>query len=184
MSERPEGKRVANGKRYRIKRRNSSARVTRYLVILFAAAFFLLLMAMLMQHRANKETIDDLTESMTSIHSLQNMVEVNNTLTEENAALKEELAALEDALKSKQADADSLQAQLAEAQKSLQAMDYFRRIQMFYSRGSYSSARIVSEALEEAGLAGYLPDDTHYQNSNSSVLSPAKEYAKIRQALY
>ena len=27
MSERPEGKRVANGKRYRIKRRNSSTRV-------------------------------------------------------------------------------------------------------------------------------------------------------------
>lgn len=177
MSEHPQGKPAANGRRYRITRRKNSARVTRYLVILFAAAFFLLLMAMLMQHRANQDTIDDLTQSMTSIHSLQNMVEVNQSLTEENDALHQQVEGLEE-------DLEQTREELEAAKKSLQAMDYFRRIQMFYSQGSYSSARIVSEALEEAGLADCLPTDTYYQNSNSSVLSPAEEYAKIREALY
>ena len=70
MTEHPEGKRVANSKRYRVKRRNSSARVTRYLVILFAAAFLMLLLAFFIQQRdveVAREESDSLSPASVSI---------------------------------------------------------------------------------------------------------------------
>lgn len=156
-------------------------RVFTYLAILFAAAFLLLLMAYFMQQRAAEEAINGLTESVSSIYSLQTLIDTNKDLEAENQRLAQENEDLANELaRLKQ---DHAQEQDASA-KALEAMDYFRRIQMFYYAGSYRSARIVMEALEEAGLEDCLPTVTYYQNSDNSVLSPAEEYQRIHDALY
>ena len=188
MSEHPEGKRVAP-KRYRVRRKRSSARVTRYLVILFAAAFLLLFMAMLMQNRANKQTIDDLTQSMTSIHSLQDMVEVNQNLTEENTALKEELAALEDRLAAAEKDRSNLEALTGNLdtmlQKNQEAMDWFWQLNEAFVRGRYSLCREIITTMEDVTNGSPLKDYLARESiTGNGRFSPYDRYEEIREALY
>ena len=188
MSEHPEGKRVSNGKRYKVKRRSSNARVTRYLVILFAAAFFLLLMAMLMQNRANKETIDDLTESVSSIHSLQNMVEVNQNLTKENEALKEQLTALEarnaeleEDLLSAQTRANTLDKQMV---GNLHAMDWFWQLNEAFVRSRYTLCREIIATMEDTTNGPPLTDYLAMESiTDNGRYSPYDRYQEIRAAL-
>ena len=71
--------------------RTKKSRVVTYLAILFAAAFLLLLLSYFMQQRANEQAITDLTQSLTSVHSLQNLVDVNTKLQSENDRLEKEL---------------------------------------------------------------------------------------------
>ena len=184
MSEHPEGKRVANSKRYRVKRRTSSARVTRYLVILFAAAFFLLLMAMLMQHRANKETINDLTESMTSIHSLQNMVEVNNSLTEENAALKEEIAALKQEAETARQEREAAQKELSLETTRQRALHTYNNIRALYNQGRHNEARQMIEEYPEleAQLEEYSKNVL--SSEERELYDPLEAYRDIVSWLY
>lgn len=172
-------------------KRNSQGRVFTYLAILFAAAFLLLLLAFLMQQRANREAISNLTQSVTDIHSLQNLVEANASLQQQVEDLEDQLARLNEAYE-KEVSAHQEQAEartatqdaLDKAQAQLAAMDYFRQIQRYYYKGSYRSARAVVEAMEAAGVADALPDTTHSETTDPSILSPAEEYKKIREALY
>ena len=188
MSEHPEGKRVVP-KRYRVRRKKSSARVTRYLVILFGAAFLLLFMAMLMQNRANKETIDDLTESMTSIHSLQNMVEVNTALTTENEALKEQVAALENRVAELEEDflsaatrANTLDQQMA---KNLHAMDWFWQLNEAFVRGRYTLCREIIATMEDTSNGPPLTDYLSMEScTDNGRFSPYDRYQEIRAAFY
>ena len=168
---RPAGRRVSRTKA----QRNSQGRVAVYMLILFAAAFLLLLMAFLMQHRANRETIDDLTNSMeqsiTSIHSLQNLVDSNAALQEQVKELEEELKALEKTYQEEiQAHQQTVYSGIAaaeerdRAERALDAMDWFWQVNEAYVRGRYSLCRRLIDTMEEQKLAQFLPQDSVTDN--------------------
>ena len=59
-----------------------------YLVILFAAAFLLLLLSYFMQQRANQEAMANLQQTSDStVESLENMLQENESLKEQNEDL-------------------------------------------------------------------------------------------------
>ena len=191
MSDTPkEGRRVKrDGARAQ---RASQGRVFTYMAILFAAAFLLLLMAFLMQQRSNRETIDDLTESMTnsmtSIHSLQSLVEVNQTLEAENDTLKEEKAKLEAKISSLEGSLGIYKVQneshmaAAETSKTaLKAMDWFWQVDEAYVRGRYTLCRELMASMEEQDLVKYLPAESVTDNGR---FSPADRYAEIYERLH
>jgi len=186
--DRPEGRRVSRGRA----QRSCQNRVTIYMLILFAAAFLLLLMAFLMQHRANRETIDDLTnsmeQSMTSIHSLQNLVDSNTSLQAQVKELEEELKALEKNYQDEiQAHQQSVYSGIAaaeerdKAKQALDAMDWFWQVNEAYVRGRYSLCRRLIDTMEEQKLAQFLPEDSVTDNGR---FSPAGRYKEIYDALY
>lgn len=155
-----------------------------YLVILFAAAFLLLLMSYRMQQRANSETISGLQKTSSSaVESLDLLIEERDALKTQVEELEKARQALEDELKQAEADLQNARKANDTQKQQLIAMDYFRRIQSFYTAGAYHSARIVIESFQAAGLEDLLPTETYYQNKDSSVLSPAEEYKKIVEAL-
>lgn len=155
-----------------------------YLMVLFAAAFLLLLMSYLMQQRANSETISGLQKTSSSaVESLDLLIEERDALKIQVEDLERERQALEDALAQSEKDLEKAVKENDVQQQQLIAMDYFRRIQAFYTAGAFHSARIVIESFQAAGLDQLLPTDAYYQNKDSSVLSPAEEYQKILDAL-
>lgn len=162
--------------------RGSQGRVLTYLLILFAAAFFLLLMAYFMQQRANRETIDGLTESMnqsvSSIHSLQNLVDVNEALEKENDALKEEAQTLREALARLREEHDALR---EEAEKTSLALDWFWQVDEAFVLGRYTRCRTLISSMEELDLVKYLPPRSATDNDRAS---PADRYREIYDKLY
>ena len=156
-----------------------------YLVILFAVAFLLLLLSYFMQMRNNAETINGLKDtSISAVQTLDNLIASRDKLLaqvdeleDQHKQLEEENAALEEALSQATAQGETLERQV-------QALDYLRRIQSFYTSGSYRSARMVIEAFQAAGLEDALPTEGAYQNDSGSVPSPADEYKAIYDALY
>lgn len=165
--------------------RGSLGRVLTYLVILFAAAFFLLLMAYFMQQRANRETIDGLTESMTqsvtSIHSLQNLVDVNEALEKENDALKEEAQSLRDSLAQLQKESEANREAAEAAELANQAMDWFWQVDEAFVLGRYARCRTLITSMEELDLVKHLPAESVTDNGR---FSPADRYREIYDKLY
>lgn len=90
------------GKRPRKPLKTSS--VILYLAILFSAAFALLLLAYFMQQRSAEETIGNLTQSITSMESLDKLIEENRALREEMKAMDDAQDALQDAYDQLQED--------------------------------------------------------------------------------
>ena len=188
MSETPNSDRPQEGRRVHSGAggtgRSSQGRGLTYLAILFAAAFFLLLMAYFMQQRANRETIDGLTESMnqsvTSIHSLQNLVDVNEALETENEALKSEAEGLKEALAQLQGKAEAEKARAEAAEKTNQAMDWFWQVDEAFVLGRYSKCRELMASMEEQDLVKYLPAESVTDNGR---FSPAGRYQEIYDKL-
>ena len=132
--------------------RRSRRSVFQYITVLFAAAFLLLLMTYMMQQRLNKAQIDDLQQSSDStLQTLENIIAERDQLRQENEELSDEL---EDAL---QAAANS-SATIKSQERSLQAMDWFWRIQRQFSRGYTRAARELAEQFEASGLVDALPE--------------------------
>lgn len=189
MSETPNTDHPQEGRRTRQNtaktRRNSQGRVFTYLAILFAAAFFLLLLAYFMQQRANRETIDGLTESMnqsvTSIHSLQNLVDVNESLEAENKALKTEVESLKESLEQSQKESDILGKKAEEAETANRAMDWFWQVDEAYVLGRYGKCRELMTEMEEQDLVSCLPTESV---TNNGRFSPAARYQEIHDKLY
>ncbi len=158
--------------------RNKKGRVVTYLAILFAAAFFLLLMSYFMQQRANEQAISGLTESLSSIHSLQNLVEVNNQLEAQIGELEQQMEDL-----TKQAEAmEKQQSQLSERLDGVtKAMDLFWQIDEAYVRGRYGLCRDLIQTMEEGDLKSFLPAQS---TTDTDRFSPAERYQEIYNILY
>lgn len=154
--------------------RTKKSRVVTYLAILFAAAFLLLLLSYLMQQRANEQTITDLTQSLTSVHSLENLVTVNAQLQAENEQLQGEL----DAAKAAVQEASEAAGRQV---RTVTAMEYFWQIDDYYARGYYGQARTLIEQFEPLGLKDALPTQN---NTGTDRFSPADRYQEIYDALY
>lgn len=160
-----------------------------YLTILFAAAFLLLLLSYFMQQRANEQAISGLkATSSNAIDSINNLIEEKDELSQQVEDLKgqvenlqEELEDTQDQLTNAQSSADMAQTAQADAQKALEAMDWFWRIQRQFSRGYYTDAANMAEEFEAAGLPQYLPQEA--LTGREGDPSPAQQYQEIKDAL-
>lgn len=105
-----------------------------YLVILFAAAFLLLLLSFLMQHRANQETIDGLTNTSNSaLQSLNDLIEQKDALQAQVQQLQEENATLQGALSDQEQE-------LEEAQRLGQLLSAYAVVERDLRERSYEQA--------------------------------------------
>lgn len=162
--------------------RNKKGRVVTYLAILFAAAFLLLLMSYFMQQRANEQAIAGLTDTLASVHSLQNLIEDNESLRQQAEEMENRLEALEEELEEYQAQAQALATQL---EKTTKALDYFWQVDEAYVRGRYGLCRDLIQIMEDgssgAALKSYLPEQSA---TDTDRFSPAQRYQEIYDALY
>ena len=171
-----EGRRSSPGQLKR-QQRHSRRSVFQYLAILFAAAFLLLLLTYVMQQRVERaqDQIDDLQESSNSaLQTLENIIAERDQLRQENEELSDEL---EDAL---QAAANS-SATIKSQERSLQAMDWFWRIQRQFSRGYTRAARELAEQFEASGLVDALPEVSYAEPDGPS---PKQQYAELYDLLF
>lgn len=157
--------------------KKKSGPVFGYLAILFAAAFFMLLMAYLMQQRNNEVAMGSLRDSITSIESL-------NEVLDENRALRSELEALQQQLDTLQQDYDSLQEEytavsqqeaLAQAQAELR--DSLTVAEYLYSAGDAQGAAERLASLSPDALAAISTE------SDSGAPSDAQRYDTLKTQL-
>ena len=158
--------------------------VISYIAILFAAAFLLLLLSYLMQQRNNAEVISGLTDSVSAMQTLDNLVQENQQLREDVTALEENSNTQQQALDAANAREELLQKENEDLRKQVEALDYLREIQRLYALQYYRKAREVISEFEESGLIPYLPTQNAYQNEEEDRLSPAETYADIYEALF
>lgn len=118
--------------------------VALYLVVLFAAAFLMLLLAYFMQQRTNEETIGSLTESITSIESLNNVLN-------ENRQLREELEQLETTLAQQNEQLEALEEQTQTMQATIASWDTFYQVDSLYRAKDYSDCAEKIQSLYAAG---------------------------------
>ncbi|MEQ2444140.1 hypothetical protein WMO64_11770 [Pseudoflavonifractor sp. CLA-AP-H29] len=160
-----------------------------YLTILFAAAFLLLLLSYFMQQRANEQAISGLqATSSNAFDSINNLIAEKDELAQQVedlegqvAGLQEELDAAQSQLSDAQADAETAQTAQADAQKALEAMDWFWRIQRQFSRGYYTDAANMMAEFEASGLPQYLPQEA--LTGREGDPSPAQQYQDIKDVL-
>lgn len=116
-----------------------------YLAILFAAAFLMLLLAYFMQQRSSEEimgNLNDLRDSMTSMRSLDDLLEENRGLREENEGLEERIAALEQETEEQREIARSFEVELDGCTDALSHVDL--------SLGSIKIAMALFWQIDEA----------------------------------
>lgn len=122
-----------------------SGSVFTYLAILFAVAFLLLLLTYFMQHRANETAIDGLKTSLSSLESIDTLIEDNQSLREQIDVLKLRQEQLEGELEA----AQSQNADLTEALSALTAErdDLLARLALLEEQ----LAQLVPEETEDSG---------------------------------
>lgn len=124
-------------------------RVTRYLLVLFAAAFLLLLVSFLMQQRDN-QVLTKLNDTMTSAQ--EDLKTANGQLQLQVGALQDQVDALEDKLEAKE--------------RETQAVEWLRQLETAV-RSSHVNARELLTQFQESGLADALPETSPVEGAPS-----------------
>lgn len=162
--------------------RRQQRSVFQYITIMFAAAFVLLLFTYMMERRQyeliqeqNREQIDDLQQTVSSVQSLQG-------LYDENEALKERVTQLEEELEMTNSQLDQFAGAITEQRHILEmtcrALDYFWQIDEAYVRDRTTLCRDLIRELEDNQLAKFLPRDSATDNDR---FSPYDRYMEIRE---
>lgn len=136
-------------------------RVTRYLLVMFAAAFCLLLVSFLMQQRDN-QVLTQLNNSITSAQ--QDLETANGQLQLQVGDLENQVASLEE--------------QVDQKERETEAVEWLRQLETA-ARSSYVSARELLEQFQESGLADALPDSSPVEGAPS----PKEGYETICRIL-
>lgn len=152
-----------------------------YISILFVAAFLLLSMSLMMERRQHAENLDDLNQSLTGLKDSVSAMQSVQQLYEENTALMERVAELEAELKDLNTQTDSLTQELADQEKTIQAMDWFWQIDEAYVRSRWSQARNLVQQMQQAGLEDFLPQESITDNGR---FSPADRYQEICDRIF
>ena len=175
MSEENKMPSTTSQKEKEMAQKKSERSVVRYISVLFGAAFALLLFTFVMEMRQHQQAI---SESQAQISDLK---EISTSATQrlqdvldENKALKEKL---DEAEKTENA-LEEVQAQAAELDRSVRAMDWFWQINEAYTRNRYSLARKLIESLEADGLQECLPRESITENGR---FSPYDRFMEIRE---
>ena len=168
------------------KRRQQSA--LRYITIQLGAAFVLLLFTFLMERRQNEllmqenqEQIEDLQQSVSAVNSLKGLYAENEQLKVSIQELEEQLEQLTAEHEALTESFVSTEEAKTNAEKGLQAMDWFWQIDEAYAKGRYSLCRSLITSLDEAGLTEYLPKESITDNDR---FSPYDRLAEIREIVY
>lgn len=170
----------------------SKRSVFTYMLILFLAAFVLLLFAYMMQQRSSVDAIDGLTDSVSAIQTAQEVYEENSKLRNQIDQLEDQVSQLEETLQATQNELTDLERSNSLLQgehesltnaavSTAQALDWFWQINEAYVRGRYSTARILIENMNNAGLVEFLPRESA---TNNGRFSPYERYMEIYDALY
>ena len=151
--------------------------VVTYLAIMFAAAFLLLLLAYFMQQRTSEQVIGDLKESVTSIESLDDLIEENRTLREQTDTLQEQNAALTEQLDTAQHDYETLTAGYHKYVSYTSVLETLYQAELLAADGDYEAADEVLGDLDpdflSDTLAGY--DAECDQDDGAGKLTPRYE---------
>lgn len=159
----------------RKQQRRSQRSVFQYITVLFAAAFLLLLLTYVMQQRLNKAEIDDLQQTSNStLQTLENIIAERDQLRQQTQELSDQL---DDVM---QAAKDSNE-KVEELERSLQAMDWFWRIQRQFSRGYTNAARELAEQFDASGLVDALPSTSYAEPDGPS---PKQQYEELHDLLF
>lgn len=136
-------------------RREKRMSVYGYLVILFAAAFLLLLFAYLMQQRNSEEimgNLNELRESMSSVHSVNELLEENRTLREENETLQSQLDELETQLEAAKAEYATLEGSYEERTMQVSVLEILYTAEIKIGEEDYAGAAAALTALNTDSL--------------------------------
>ncbi len=174
----PAGDQDARRRKAQQRRRRNS--VFQYIAILFCAAFLLLLFTFMMERRQSQQQIDDLKQSASALQTLQGMIQTNEQLKNQVAELESQSESLQQRCDQLEEHSTAAQQAQSEAEKSLQAMDWFWQINEAYVRGRYKLCRELIQSIEAAGLQGSLPKESITDNNR---FSPADRYQEIRDKL-
>lgn len=136
-------------------------RVTRYLLVLFAAAFLLLLFSFLMQQR-NHEVLVRLNNSITT---------AQENLKTANGQLQLQVGDLQDQV-------DALEAQVEEKERETEAVEWLRQLETAV-RSSHVSAKELLIQFQESGLVDALPDTSAVEGAPS----PKESYETLCKIL-
>ncbi len=158
-----------------------------YLAILFAAAFLLLLFAYLMQQRNSAEilgNLSDLRESMTSFHSLDEVMDENRALREENEKLQNQLRERNTELSNAQSAYEILEGSCDDqaAQMSMLETLYFAEAK--FAEEDYAGAAAELAGFDTAELEREIAKyDAQMLHSNPSYAVLGERYEALTAAL-
>lgn len=156
------------------RRRNS---VFQYIAILFMAAFVLLLYTFMMERRQSQQQIDDLKQSASAYQTLQGFISENTQLKQQVQDLKRTRESLESQLKEAVSAQQTASEDLAASEKTTEALSWFWELNDAYVRGRFNQCRELITAMEEVGVAQFLPEENI---TGTEHLSPAARYEEIR----
>lgn len=137
----------------------------RYLAILFAAAFLMLLLAYFMQLRTSEETLGSLKQSLTSIESLDDLVQENQSLRDEIDRLEETCEKLEDSYEDLEGTIAQQNEQILDLTEQTEALrltvlawETFYQIETLYQAEDYEAcAQLLAKVYSEAAITIPLP---------------------------
>ena len=133
-----------------------------YLAILFAVAFLLLLLAFFTQQRAKDEAFDNLAQSITSIESLNQLINENKELRDELESTEKELEQTKDAL-------SSANGTLSEQKNVLDSIKLIEELEAAYVGKEYA---VCVNILESMALSSRftMPDSTILVNRVNEIV--------------
>lgn len=133
-----------------------------YLAILFAVAFLLLLLAFFNQQRANDEALGNLTQSITSIESL-------NQLLAENRELREELEAAEEELEAAQSELEETSQALSQLKNTVDSLQLIDELDAAFRNGEYALCLEVLDSMERSSRFT-MPESAVVQDRVAEIL--------------
>lgn len=157
------------------RRRNS---VFQYIAILFMAAFVLLLYTFMMERRQSQQQIDDLKQSASTVQTLQGLMEENTALKAEVNEWRDFDESLKRQLEQAQGEQASLEAQIKDRDKEIEAMGWFWQLNDAYVRGRINQCKSLIASMKEAGVVDFLPKEN---TASPDFLSPADRYEEIHK---
>ena len=156
--------------------------VMTYLVILFGAAFLLMLFSYLMQQRQNAENINTLSQSVSAVQSLEDLIKEKDDLEDQVLSLKDSIEDLQRELDDTKTQLSQVQAENALQDAAIRALDQLRYLEELYGKKHYKACREQIDAFLAEGLDACLPDTTGI--TGEDVPSPVQRFKTIYDALY
>lgn len=157
--------------------------VVAYLTVLFAAAFLLLLMAYFMQQRTNEKTIGNLTQSMTSLQTLEDLIQENLTLGERLEEIEQKLKEVNQSLKTEQRRISWAQSQAQATEEQLSAILYLNKLEHLCQTSQYEAARQLDEWGERLVEVLTQLDEAHAEQYHPGQPTLIQRYYSLLETL-
>lgn len=142
-----------------------------YIMVLFIVAFLLMALSFFMHQRSNTEAMGKLQSSVSALQEVQATQDENIRLQEELSKAEAQSDTLQDKLDDANAAMDSADAQTA-------ALLALYTLQQQYSAGNYDACKQTIQGMEDSGQNSLLP-----AKSDAGVTPPAQRYQQLKEAV-